>query len=256
MVTLDLWQYVIVGVGAFLAGGVNALAGGGTLITFPLLTAVGIPAVAASITNTVALCPGYFGATLAQRADILEQKKRLWTLVPAAIIGGIIGGLLLLRSGEKLFSGLVPFLILLSALLLALGDPLRNWLKRHSNSDGSARSYDWLAIPAVALAAVYGGYFGAGLSVIILAVLGIVINESLTKLNALKQALALATNVSAAIYFLFSGQVHWPAALVMAVCALGGGAAGGKLAGKIDPSVLRWVVVGIGVIVAVIYFIK
>lgn len=256
MVTLDLWQYLIVGVGAFLAGGVNALAGGGTLITFPLLTAVGIPAVAASITNTVALCPGYFGATLAQRADILEQKKRLWALVPASVLGGIIGGLLLLRSGEKLFSGLVPFLILLSALLLALGDPLRNWLKGHSNRDGSTRSYDWLAVPAVALAAVYGGYFGAGLSVIILAVLGIVINESLTKLNALKQALALATNVSAAIYFLFSDQVHWPAALVMAICALSGGATGGKLAGRINPSVLRWVVVGIGVIVAVVYFIK
>lgn len=256
MVTLNIWQYLLIGVGAFLAGGVNALAGGGTLITFPLLTAVGIPAVAASITNTVALCPGYFGATLAQRADILEQKKRLWALVPAAVLGGIVGGLLLLRSGEKLFSGLVPWLILLAAVLLALGDPLRNWLKRHSDKKGKDISYDWIAIPAVALAAVYGGYFGAGLSVIILAVLGIAITESLTKLNALKQALALATNVSAAVYFLFSGQVQWLAALVMAICALGGGAAGGKLAGKINPSALRWMVVGIGVVVAVIYFVK
>lgn len=256
MANLSLWQYFLVGVGAFLAGGVNALAGGGTLITFPLLTAVGIPAVAASITNTVALCPGYFGATLAQKADILEQKKRLWVLVPAAVLGGIVGGLLLLRSGEKLFSGLVPWLILLAAVLLALGDPLRNWLKRSSDNKGKGLSYEWIAIPAIALAAVYGGYFGAGLSVIILAVLGITITESLTKLNALKQALALATNVSAAIYFLFSGQVHWLAALVMAICSLAGGAAGGKLAGKINPSTLRWMVVGIGVVVAAIYFIK
>jgi uncharacterized membrane protein YfcA len=256
MVDLNIWQYLIVGIGAFLAGGVNALAGGGTLITFPLLTAVGLPAVAASITNTVALCPGYFGATLAQRADILEQKKRLWALVPASILGGVVGGFLLLRSGEKLFSGLVPWLILLASLLLALGDPLRNWLKRHSGAEADAKSFEWIAIPAVAAAAIYGGYFGAGLSVIILAVLGIVITESLTKLNALKQALALATNVAAAVFFLFSGQIHWPAALVMAICALGGGAAGGKLAGKIDSSVLRWVVVSIGVVVAVIYFVK
>jgi uncharacterized protein len=106
------------------------------------------------------------------------------------------------------------------------------------------------------MAAVYGGYFGAGLSVIILAVLGILLSGSLTKLNALKQALALATNVAAAVYFLFSGQVNWPVALVMAVCALGGGTAGGRLAGKINPTVLRWVVVAIGVVVAVIYFIK
>lgn len=211
---------------------------------------------AANVTNTVALCPGYFGATLAQRADLKEQKRRLWMLVPAAVLGGLIGGWLLLRSGEKLFSGLVPFLILLAALLLALGEPLRAWLRRKHGEDGGEHNLEWAAFPAVALAAVYGGYFGAGLSVIILAVLGILLNGSLTKLNALKQALALATNVAAAVYFLFSGQVNWPVALVMAICALAGGTAGGKLAGKINPTVLRWVVVSIGVVVAVIYFVK
>jgi len=256
MVELTLWQWIIIGFGAFLAGGVNALAGGGTLITFPLLTAVGLPAVAANITNTVALCPGYFGATLAQRADLKEQKRRMWLLVPAAVLGGLAGGWLLLRSGEKLFSGLVPFLILLAALLLALGEPLRAWLRRKHDTDMSEGRLDWAAFPAVALAAVYGGYFGAGLSVIILAVLGILLSGSLTKLNALKQALALATNVAAAVFFLFSGQVNWSVALVMAVCALAGGMAGGKLAGKINPNMLRWVVVTIGLVVAVTYFIK
>ena len=253
---LTLLQWIMVGIGAFLAGGVNALAGGGTLITFPLLTAVGLPAVVASITNTVALCPGYFGATLAQRGDLKDQKRHLWLLVPAAVLGGLLGGWLLLRSGEKLFSGLVPYLILLAALLLALGEPLRAWLRRKKDADGQARSFEWIALPAVTLAAVYGGYFGAGLSVIILAVLGILLSGSLTKLNALKQALALATNVAAAVFFLFSGQVNWPVALVMAVCALAGGSAGGKLAGKINPTLLRWVVVAVGVVVAVIYFVK
>ncbi len=256
MLILNIWQFIIIGVGAFLAGIVNALAGGGTLITFPLLTAVGLPAVNANVTNTVALCPGYFGATLAQWKEIRTQKRRLWFYVPAAIVGGIIGGLLLLNTGEKLFSQLVPYLILLAAALLALGDPLRKWLARNGKGKNTAAFMETIAIPAVVLAAIYGGYFGAGLSVIILAVLGMLVNDNLTRLNALKQALALATNVSAAIFFLFSGSVHWWAALVMAIFALAGGTAGGKLAGRISPSVLRWVVVTIGVIVAIIYFVK
>jgi uncharacterized membrane protein YfcA len=108
----------------------------------------------------------------------------------------------------------------------------------------------------VGLATIYGGYFGAGMSVIILAVLGLAVDDSLTHLNALKQVIALSTNLAAAIFFIFSGHVLWPAAIVMAVGALIGGALGGKLAGRIKPSTLRWVVVTIGVIVSIIYFVK
>jgi uncharacterized protein len=113
----------------------------------------------------------------------------------------------------------------------------------------------WGVLP-VGLAAVYGGYFGAGLSVIVLAVLGLVLSDSLTRLNALKQAISFCVNTSAALFFVFSGQVIWSVALVMAVCALLGGALGGRLAGRIKPSTLRWVVVSIGVVVAVIYFVR
>ncbi len=250
-------QFILIGVGAFAAGAVNALAGGGTLITFPLLTAVGIPAVAANVTNTVALCPGYFGATFAQRKDLFTMKSRLWWLIPAGMLGGLAGALLLLSSGERLFKGLVPWLIFLASLLLAIGEPLKKWLKTRSGGAVPARSPSkTAAMLPVGLAAVYGGYFGAGLSVIILAALGLFYNESLTRLNALKQAIAFATNIAAAVVFLFSGQVLWPVALVMAVCALLGGTLGGKLAGSINPAVLRWVVVGIGLLVAIIYFIK
>jgi uncharacterized membrane protein YfcA len=256
MADLNFWQFILIGAGAFLAGGINALAGGGTLITFPLLTAFGIPAVAANVTNTVALCPGYFGATLAQREYLKNQKGQLLVLVPAAVAGGIVGGFLLLKSGEKLFGELVPILILLAAALLALGDPLRKWLEGKANKRVTHKGIKKIAFPAVALAAVYGGYFGAGMSVILLAILGILLDDSLTRLNALKQALALATNVAAAIFFLVSRKVYWTIALVMAVCALIGGMAGGKLAGKIKPSLLRWVVVCIGVVVALIYMIK
>src|SRR5512147_2031915 len=115
---------------AIAAGAVNALAGGGTLITFPMLTFLGVPAVAANVTNTVALCPGYFGGTLAQWNDLRGQKNRLWIIVPASIIGGVIGGFLLLQTGERLFKELVPYLILLASGLLAIQDPVRKWLAR------------------------------------------------------------------------------------------------------------------------------
>jgi uncharacterized membrane protein YfcA len=226
-------DFVLVGVAAFAGGAVNALAGGGTLITFPMLTAVGIPAVAANVTNTVALCPGYLGGMLAQMKDLRDQKQRLWLFVPASIVGGIVGGLLLLNSGEKLFRSLIPYLILLASVSMAA----------------------WAVLP-VGLAAVYGGYFGAGLSVIVLAVLGLTLGESLTKLNALKQAIAFSTNIAAAIFFVFSGNVNWPVAGVMAVFALAGGTLGGRLAGRIKPEMLRRVVVVIGVIVAVIYLVR
>lgn len=248
------WEYLLIALAAVGGGAVNAIAGGGTLITFPALNAVGVATVAASVTNTVALTPGYLGATLAQRNDLRGQERRLWFLAPAGVIGGIIGGILLLNTGERLFRSLVPYLILMASVLLALQDPVRNWVKKRQG-DGAAASELWTALP-IGLASVYGGYFGAGLSVIILAVLGLVLNDNLTRLNALKQAIALSVNVAAAIFFLFSGQVVWDAAAVMAVGALIGGALGGRIAGSIQPATLRRVVVIIGVIVSILYLIN
>jgi hypothetical protein len=254
--TLSIIDFILIGLAAVAAGLVNALAGGGTLITFPMLTAVGVPAVIANITNTVALCPGYLGGILAQRKDLQDQKERLWLLVPAAAIGGVIGGLLLFNTSEKVFRQLVPVLILLACGLLAAQEPLRSWLTKRAGQAGSKKiSERWAALP-VGLAAIYGGYFGAGLSVIVLAVLGLVLEDNLTRLNALKQAVAFSTNIAAAILFIFSGRVLWPAALVMAVGALLGGNIGGRLAGRIKPSTLRYTVVAIGVVVAIIYLLR
>ncbi len=247
-------EFLLIGLAAAAAGAVNAIAGGGTLITFPTLNALGIPAVAASITNTVALTPGYLGATWAQRQDLKGQERRLWLLVPASIVGGILGGLLLLKTGEKVFRTMVPFLILAASLLLAVQDPVRNWVKKRQGEHAAA-SETWAMLP-VGLASVYGGYFGAGLSVIVLAVLGLTLNDNLTRLNALKQAVAFSVNVAAAIFFLFSQQVVWSAAAVMAVGALLGGVIGGKLAGRIQPVTLRRIVVTIGIIVSILYFIN
>jgi uncharacterized membrane protein YfcA len=246
-------QYGFVAISAVAAGLINALAGGGSLITFPTLMAVGIPPVMANVTNTVALCPGYLGATLAQKQDLQGQQKRIKLLLPSAIIGGIIGGILLLNSSEQVFERLIPFLILLAAGLLAFQDTLRSWLQRRQADKKGNIPESWAVLP-IALASIYGGYFGAGLSVIELAILGLFIKDNLTRLNALKQLLSLVVNVAAALFFLFSNQVNWSAATVVAIGSLTGGLLGGKLARIISPSYLRWTVVIISIIIAIVYF--
>ncbi len=247
---------LLIALAAVAAGAVNALAGGGTLITFPTLTFVGVPTVVSNVTNTVALLPGYIGGTIAQSKDIKGQESRLWYLIPAGLVGGAIGGYLLLHTGEKLFRGLVPWLILLASVLLAIQDPVKAWLTKQMTQRNPGGSHEkWSTVP-VGLAAIYGGYFGAGLSVIILAALGMTFDDSLTRLNAIKQLISFSANLAAAIFFVFSGKVLWIAALVMAVGALIGGMLGGRLAGRVKPATLRWIVVVIGVIVSVIYFVR
>jgi|SRR5208337_1083864 len=255
-------ELALAGLAAVAAGLINALAGGGTLVSFPTLIAMGIPPVIANITNTVALCPGYLGGALAQRADLRGQGRRLLILVPAAIIGGVAGGILLLAISAQTFQLLVPFLILMAAGLLAVQDRVKAWITIHAaraqdaTSEGRDLTGCRRAVLPVGLAAVYGGYFGPGLSVIVLAVLGLFIDDNLTRLNALKQCLSLAVNTAAAIFFLFTGLVIWPLALVMAVGALLGGAAGGTIAGRIDPARLRWTIVAIGIIVGVVFLVR
>ena len=250
------FDLVLACLAALAAGAVNALAGGGTLITFPTLTFLGVPVVVANVTNTVALCPGYFGGTIAQWKDLRGQIDRLWLLVPAGILGGVLGGFLLLQTGERLFRELVPYLILLASALLAIQDPARAWLTRRLAEGHTGTGLEKLTWLPVGLGSVYGGYFGAGLSVIILAALGLTLDDSLTRLNALKQAVAFSVNVAAATFFLFSGQVLWTAALVMALGSLVGGVLGGRLAGWVQPSTLRGTVVLIGVIISMIYFVR
>jgi len=176
-------------------------------------------------------------------------------LVPLAIAGGVGGGFLLLVSGEKIFSNLVPWLILFASLLLAIQDPVRRMIfQRIDRLTGKKNNLP--AALVVAPAAIYGGYFGAGLGVIIISVLGLLLDDNLVRLNALKQLLSLCINVAAAVFFLFSGQVYWVYAGVMAVCALLGGTLGGRLAGKLKPEILKWLIVVIGLTAAVLFFLK
>jgi hypothetical protein len=243
-------------IAALAAGFTNAIAGGGTLITFPVLVAIGIPPIAANITNTIALCPGYFGGVYAQRKDFYSQKKTLLKILPVSIIGGIAGGLLLLQTSENSFKTLIPYLILLATLLLAVQTQLKKIIKKRSEKSTYKTKNNTALFVLVFLAAIYGGYFGAGLGVILMAVLGLVLDDSLTQLNALKQAISLSVNVSAAIYFAFSDQVYWLFVAVMVIGSIIGGLIGGKVAGSVKSEILRWTIVIIGLVVAVIYFVK
>jgi len=240
---VDGFQLVLLGLAGAAGGAVNALAGGGTLITFPALLAAGVPPMTANVTNTVALCPGYLGAALAQRADLATRRAWMRRTLPAALVGGFAGGVLLLLTGERLFDALVPYLILFAAGLVAAQPSLSAWLRRRAAAAVSAR---W-AVPMVGATAVYSGYFGAGASVIVLAGLGLTLGGPLPRLNALKQTLALSSNVAAALLFVFTGPVAWRPALVMGVATFAGGMLGGRLAGRLSPVWLRRVVVVIGV---------
>jgi uncharacterized membrane protein YfcA len=245
------------------AGGVNSLAGGGTLISFPVLVALGLPAVSANVTNTVALSPGYFGGVLSQRRAMTDQAARIRRLAVVAGIGGLAGSILLLLTSNSAFRLLIPALLFAATLLLAGQDRIRNALhiggavSEPVPTPAGTHPADprWLVIP-VLLVSVYGGYFGAGLGIMLLAVLGIVLHDSLARLNAVKQVLALVINATAALLFLTSHKVYWVVALVMAVTSLLGGNVGGRLAGSIKPARLRLVVLAIGTAVSIAYAVK
>ncbi|MEX1106163.1 MAG: sulfite exporter TauE/SafE family protein [Ilumatobacteraceae bacterium] len=244
--TIDL---VLAGLGALAAGGINAVAGGGTLVSFPVLIGLGVPAVAANVTNTVALCPGYFGGAFAQREALQNHRPKLRRLLPVAGVGGLVGSILLIVTSEAVFRNMVPFLILLACGLLGFQDGI----KRLVFSDRGAHQHPTASVPlmfAVFAAAVYGGYFGAGLGIMLLAVLGLLLDDELPKLNALKTMLSFVINVLAASFFVFSGKVEWGFAAVMAPASLVGGHLGGMAAGRLNPKVMRAVVIGFGVAVA------
>ena len=249
---VDAVHLAAVGAAALVGGGINAIAGGGSLITFPALVACGIPSVLASATNTVALCPGYLGAMLAQRKQMVGQRQRAWRILPAAGIGGLIGALLLLHTSATAFDVVVPFLLVAAVVLLGAQDRIRRWLLARKQGGRS----DYLATGLVGAGAIYGGYFGAGLGVIVLAVLAVVIDDTLPRLNAIKQAVSLVVNVAAAIVFVAIAKLDWTVVLVMAVTSLIGGVIGGAVASRVSAKALRAIVIVVGSAVAAVYFVK
>jgi uncharacterized membrane protein YfcA len=233
----------------FLAGTVNAVAGGGSLISFPALLAVGYPAVPANVTNTVALWPGYVGGALGYTGLLRRRLHELLPLAVTSLVGAVLGALLLLTTSADVFRALVPYLILASCLLLAVQPTVARIVRGLPGAPEDGHRP--VALHACVLAAsVYGSYFGAGLGVMLLAVLGVLLRDGLGELNGIKNALSLLINTVALVAFALFGPVEWAAVLVMAVASLVGGYCGALVARRIAPGVLRASVLVFGVVVA------
>jgi uncharacterized membrane protein YfcA len=253
-VSFGLADHLLAGLAGGGAGMVNAIAGGGTLISFPALVALGVPNVKANITNTVALSPGYFGGAAAQRRQMPLDRAGRIQLAVAAGFGGLTGSILLLITGEAVFKALVPWLILGACALLGFQQRIRKALGIGEHRRATASPV--VSAVTVYLFSIYGGYFGAGLGIAMLAILGLLLDEELPRLNALKSMLSVVINVVAACFFAGSGKVVWTLALVMAPASLLGGIAGGTLVGVIKPQVLRAVVVTYGTVLALYYLVR
>ena len=233
-----------------LAGGVNAVAGGGSLISFPALLAAGYPAVTANVTNTVALFPGYAGSVAGGRPELEGQGARLRIFGVISVLGGVGGAVLLLTTPGEVFRAIVPYLILLACALLVAQPWLAGVVQRRSGSRKGEHSPTLLL--SVLLSSVYGAYFGAGLGVLLLGVLGVFLAEQLRRINALKNVLSLVINAVALVAFGVFGPVAWEAVLVIAAASLGGGFLGARVARRIPSQLLRTAVVLYGVAVSVV----
>ncbi|MFI6926245.1 sulfite exporter TauE/SafE family protein [Nonomuraea spiralis] len=230
-----------------LAGVVNALAGGGTLISFPALMAFGYPSITASVTNAVALWPGYLGGVLGYRAELRGQRRRVVTLSAATTAGAAAGSALLLLTPGRLFDSLVPWLVTFASLAL-LAQP---WLRsRFGGAAGQAPSR--LVYAGVFLGGCYGAYFNGGMGVLLLAVLGMFLHDDLHRVNAVRAALSLVISTVAVVAFALFGPVEWQAVAVVAPASLAGGFLGTRVARLMPPNVLRGVVVAFGLGVAAV----
>jgi uncharacterized membrane protein YfcA len=254
MPDLEPAQIALLAGAALVAGAVNAVAGGGSLLSFPALLAVGYPALTANVTNTVALTPGYFGGTVGYRRELQGQRGRALALGAISAVGAVLGAYLLLISSAELFERVVPFLIFLACGLLAAQPRLARLVReRRENGDGpAAADASPHTVPLFTtqfLAAIYGAYFGAGVGIMMLAILGIFLADTLQRLNALKGLLSLLINLIAAVSFVLFADVSWVAVAVMAVASLLGGQLGVVLARRLNDRALRWLVIAFGVAV-------
>jgi len=240
-------QGAVLGVAGLLGGAVNSVAGGGSLISFPALLAVGYPSVSANVTNAVALWPGYVGGAVAYRRELEGQRSRATVLGTTSIVGAAGGSVLLLTTPAGVFKAAVPWLILLACALFGF-QPLATRALAHREAPSKEHRSVGLHA-AVFLSAVYGAYFGAGLGIVLLAVLAMTLTDGLQKLNGLKQVLSVAINSVAVVAYGVFGPVQWTAVGIMAVTSLVGGRLGGGFARKLNPTVLRVLVLAFGVTV-------
>ena len=244
MISFDLTRAGAAAGAAFIAGAINSVAGGGTLISFPTLIWLGLPSVTANATNTVATWPGSVGAAWGFRRELRAGESHLLVLIAPSIVGGVAGALLLRFTPPAIFDTLAPILVLFATLLFMAQEPIQRRMKARS----AHASQRWLTgtIAFQLLVALYGGYFGAGIGILILAALGILGFEDILKMNGLKNLLVVCINGVAAFYFTWARMVYWPYAVLMAAAAVTGGYSGSGLARRAGATVVRRIVIAIG----------
>jgi uncharacterized protein len=251
------WQGPVIFAAAFVAGMVNSVAGGGTLVTFPTLVWIGRDAIAANVTNTAALWPGSLGAMVGFRRELGDSRRWMVLLTAPSILGGLVGAILLLRTPSGIFAALIPYLILFATLLFAVQEPVMRWLRPQRAASAAVQPGHgwWAAVGFQFLVAVYGGYFGAGMGILMLAALGVLGLTDIHQMNGLKNLFAMCINLIAAGYFMVWGPVNWPDAAVMAAGAIAGGYGGAGLARRLGRRVVRRavVVIGLGMAVSFLY---
>jgi uncharacterized protein len=244
---------VLLFLSALAAGVINSMAGGGTLLTFPSLLAAGVSPVAANATSTVALMPGSFSAGWAYRDELgrFGRQAIVW-LMAASALGGLLGATLATVVGDALFRRMVPWLILGATALFIAQGPLQHLRERRVTSSTREGFFEgrhlWALVCAHFVVSIYGGFFGAGMGILILAELGFAGLANIHQMNALKSFGAVLINLTATLAFLAGGQVHLRLAVVMAAGAILGGWGGGKLAQRIGQRSVRWIVVAVGVL--------
>lgn len=234
---------------AFAAGAINAVAGGGSLISFPALLFAGVDAKPANVTNTVALWPGYAGGSWGYREELRRQRRRVVLMLLPSMTGALAGSAILLATPAGAFEAIVPYLILFATLLMAFQEPLGNFAISHRLA---SHGEDRVPLPlhvATFVLAVYGAYFGAGLGIMMLAFLAILLPDDIQHSNALKGMLSLIVNAVAVVYFALFGPVRWLPAAVMAGGAVGGGYLGVGVARRLGRRWLRITVIAYGLVV-------
>jgi uncharacterized membrane protein YfcA len=242
---------------AFIAGMMNSVAGGGTLISFPALVWLGRDPIIANATNAVALWPGSLAGMIGFRRELEGTRKWMLILLTPSIIGGLVGAILLLLTPSPVFAAIVPFLILFATVLFAAGDPIARKLGKPSD-EASDPSRGWWTGAAVFqfFVAVYGGYFGAGMGILMLAALKLLGLADIHRMNGLKNLFAFSINGVASVYFIWSGKINWADAAVMAVGAMIGGYGGASIARKLGRDFVRRTVILIGFGMAVSLLLK
>lgn len=244
---MELWIILLLFGAGFLGGLANAIAGGATLITFPAMLAAGLPPIIANASNALAVLPGALMAAWADRGKLPAWTAGFAAVLVAALVGGALGGVLLMITSDELFAALVPALIGFATLVFAFGKRIQAAVK--GLAEGSAGLRTALILPA----ATYGGYFGAGLGVMLMAVLSITGREELRTANAIKNVASTVANLTAVVVFVVQGLIAWPQTLVMLVGAGLGGFAGGKLIAVLPAQAVRTAIIVIGTLMTLIY---